>query len=148
MGGCPVDDHPIVGRDMTDFDDDPAASAGFTWPALLEAQQVGGRPYLEFLRRPSLSVGLYVLPAGGVDTQQPHTEDEVYVVAAGGALFTAGDQTREVRAGDVLFVAAGVAHRFHDISEELRLIVVFAPPEGSLASEVSSPPGASGTTRP
>ena len=126
-------DHPVVGRYPTEADDE-APSAGFTWAALLEAQQVAARPYLEFLRRPSLSAGLYVLPPGGIDAQRPHAEDEVYIVAAGGALFTAGDQTREVRAGDVLFVAAGVAHRFHDISEELRLIVVFAPPEGSLAS--------------
>ena len=76
-----------------------------------------------------------VRPAGRRDRpQRPHAEDEVYIVAAGGALFTADDLTREIRAGDVLFVAAGVAHRFHDISEELRLIVVFAPPEGSLAA--------------
>ena len=126
-------EHRVAGR-QHDADDDDAPSAGFTWAGLLEAQKAGARAYLEFLRRSSLSAGLYVLPAGGVDAQQPHTEDEVYIVAAGGALFTAGDQTREVRAGDVLFVAAGVAHRFHDISEDLRLIVVFAPPEGSLAS--------------
>jgi mannose-6-phosphate isomerase-like protein (cupin superfamily) len=115
-----------------DVEDDEAASVGFTWPALVRAHQDAGRPYLEFLRRSSLSAGLYVLPAGGTDLQRPHGEDEVYIVAAGGALFTADDQTREVRAGDVLFVAAGVAHRFHDISEELRLIVVFAPPEDSV----------------
>jgi mannose-6-phosphate isomerase-like protein (cupin superfamily) len=122
-----------VGHLPDDVDDDQAAAVGFTWAALLDAHAEAGRPYLEFLRRASLSVGLYVLPAGATDLQRPHAEDEVYVVAAGGALFTAADRTREVRAGDVLFVAAGVAHRFHDISEELRLIVVFAPPEGSLA---------------
>ena len=137
-------DHPVVGRAPDDVADEQATVAGFTWAALLEAQQLAGRPYLEFLRRRSLSVGLYVIPAGGTDAQQPHTEDEVYIVAAGGALFTAGDQTREVRAGDVLFVAAGVPHRFHDISEELRLIVVFAPPEGSLASD--DPAGPVGPT--
>jgi mannose-6-phosphate isomerase-like protein (cupin superfamily) len=87
----------------------------------------------EFLRSGSLSAGLYVLPAGAVDGQSPHTEDEVYLMVAGGALFTAGQETREVRAGDVLFVTAGTPHRFHDISEELRIIVVFAPPEESRA---------------
>lgn len=116
---------------MADADPD-LAHAGFTWPALLEAQRVAGRPYLELLRSDALSTGLYVLPPGAVDEQQPHGEDEVYVVAAGGSLFTAGSETREIRAGDVLFVAAGVPHRFHDITEELRLIVVFAPPEGSI----------------
>jgi mannose-6-phosphate isomerase-like protein (cupin superfamily) len=108
-----------------------SAHAGFTWTALLEAQRTAGRPYLEFLRSRSLSAGLYVLPAGAVDEQAPHGEDEVYVVAAGGSLFTAGSETREIRAGDVLFVAAGLPHRFHDITEALRLIVVFAPAEGS-----------------
>ena len=76
-----------------------------------------------------MSAGLYVLPAGAVDGQSPHNEDEIYVVLAGGARFTAGDETRDVAPGDVIFVAAGVPHRFHDITEELRLIVVFAPPE-------------------
>ena len=90
--------------------------------------------YLEFLREQSMSVGLYVLPAGGVDGQSPHTEDEVYVVLAGHGRFTAADETREVEPTDTIFVAAGVEHRFHDITDELRLIVVFAPPEGSLAA--------------
>jgi mannose-6-phosphate isomerase-like protein (cupin superfamily) len=120
-----------LGHVPADVEDDQASAVGFSWTALLQASEEAGRPYLEFLRRSSLSAGLYVLPAGGTDHQRPHGEDEVYIVAAGGALFTADDHTREVRAGDVLFVAAGVGHRFHDISEELRLIVVFAPPEGS-----------------
>jgi mannose-6-phosphate isomerase-like protein (cupin superfamily) len=90
-----------------------------------------GRPYVEFVREESMSVGVYVLPAGGIDRQKPHTEDEVYVVLSGTALFTAGDQTRPVQRGDTLFVAAGTRHRFYDITDELRLIVVFAPPEGS-----------------
>lgn len=92
------------------------------------------RPYLEFLRVPDLSVGLYVLGPEDVDRQQPHTEDEVYVVAAGRGRFTAGDDTRDIGPGDTLYVAKHVPHRFHDITEELRLLVVFAPPEGS-ASE-------------
>lgn len=117
---------------MDDIDRD-RTQAGFTWARLLDMHRAAEGPYLEFIRSGALSAGLYFLPAGAVDEQGPHSEDEVYVVIAGGALFTAGEATREVRAGDVLFVAAGVPHRFHDISEELRLIVVFAPPEGSAA---------------
>jgi len=98
---------------------------------LVASGVANGRPYLEFVREESMSVGVYVLPAGGVDRQKPHTEDEVYIVLSGTALFTAADQTRPVQRGDTLFVAAGVVHRFHDITDELRLIVVFAPPEGS-----------------
>ena len=105
--------------------------AAFAWASLLTRQKEHGEPYLEFIRSASLSTGLYVLGPGSVDAQQPHHEDEIYVVMAGGALFSAGDETREVRAGDVIFVAAGVPHRFHDITDELRAIVVFAPAEGS-----------------
>jgi mannose-6-phosphate isomerase-like protein (cupin superfamily) len=101
--------------------------------ALVAATSTAGEPYHEFLREPSMSIGLYVLPAGGVDGQSPHTEDEAYVVLAGRSRFTAGDQTRDVEPGDTIFVPAGMPHRFHDITDELRLIVVFAPPEGSLA---------------
>jgi mannose-6-phosphate isomerase-like protein (cupin superfamily) len=101
---------------------------------LMRRQGVTRRPYLEFKREASMSLGLYVLPAGAVDGQSPHTEDEVYVVLAGRGQFTSGDETRGVGPADVLFVAAGVPHRFHDIADELRLIVIFAPPEKSLAA--------------
>ena len=101
--------------------------------ALLSAQRASAGPYLEFLRPDSMSVGLYVLPAGETDRQQPHTEDEVYVVLRGRSLFTAAGETRQVQPGDTIFVPARAEHRFHDIAEELVLIVVFAPPEGSSA---------------
>jgi mannose-6-phosphate isomerase-like protein (cupin superfamily) len=99
----------------------------------LERQAAGGEPWHELLRVPDLSAGLYVLPAGGVDRQLPHTEDEVYVVLAGRARFTSGPDTAEVGQGDTLFVPAREPHRFHDIAEELRLLVVFGPAEGSRA---------------
>jgi len=92
-----------------------------------------GRPYLEFIQRSALSVGLYVLEAGATDRQQPHGEDEVYHVVAGRGRFTVADETREVGPGSVVYVGAKVAHRFHDIEEELRILVFFAPPEGSVA---------------
>ncbi len=92
-----------------------------------------GRPYLEFLSVPDLSVGLYVLAAGQPDLQQPHGEDEAYYVISGRSRFTVGDEVRAVEAGSVVFVAAGVEHRFHDIAEELTLLVVFGPAEGSRA---------------
>lgn len=87
------------------------------------------RPYLEFLRVPSLSMGLYVLPTGGVDPQQPHTEDEVYYVVSGRGILRVSEEDRPVQSGSTVFVAAGVEHRFHSISEELRILVFFAPAE-------------------
>lgn len=98
----------------------------------LEARRsAAGLPWLEFLRSSDLSVGLYVLPAGGVDGQSPHTEDEVYVVLSGRGTIRVGDADRPVKAGSVVFVGAGVDHRFHDIEEDLSIVVVFAPPEGA-----------------
>jgi mannose-6-phosphate isomerase-like protein (cupin superfamily) len=92
-----------------------------------------GRRYHEFLRVPALSAGLYVLPAGGVDGQQPHTEDEVYYVVGGRGAFRCGEEDRPVAAGSVLYVPAHVEHRFHSIEKELSILVFFAPAEGSRA---------------
>jgi mannose-6-phosphate isomerase-like protein (cupin superfamily) len=87
------------------------------------------RPYLEFLRVESMSAGLYVLGVGEADGQSPHAEDEVYVILSGHSDFTAADETRTATTGDVIFVPAGVPHRFHAITAELVIAVVFAPPE-------------------
>lgn len=90
-----------------------------------------GRPWLEFLREPTLSMGLYRLKAGDVDRQQPHTEDEVYVVQSGKAWFHAGGERRLVGPGSIIFVERDIEHRFEDIAEDLTVLVFFAPPEGA-----------------
>jgi mannose-6-phosphate isomerase-like protein (cupin superfamily) len=88
--------------------------------------------YLEFHRVATMSLGVYVLGVGADDSQSPHAEDEVYYVARGRARFRQHeDEEVPVGPGDVLFVPAGVPHRFVAIEEELHLLVVFAPPEGS-----------------
>lgn len=92
-------------------------------------------PYLEFLRAPALSAGLYMLPEGGVDPQLPHTEDEVYYIVSGRATLRVGEEDQEVEAGSLAFVAANVEHRFHSISEDLSVLVFFAPAEYSLTRE-------------
>ncbi len=89
----------------------------------------GGEGYSEFLRVPSMIVGVYVLRDGAVDRQSPHTEDEIYYVVRGRARFTNGATQSQVTPGDVLFVPARQVHRFHSITEELVLLVVFAPAE-------------------
>jgi mannose-6-phosphate isomerase-like protein (cupin superfamily) len=101
----------------------------FDLSTLYEAHAQTGRLYHEFLRVPSLSVGLYRLSAGGTDPQQPHTEDEVYYIVAGRGHIRVADEDREVQAGSVIFVAAHVEHRFHTITEDLDIIVFFAPAE-------------------
>ena len=97
-------------------------------------REAGGKPYLEFITVPDLSVGLYVLAVGQPDLQQPHSEDEVYYVVSGRGRITVGDDVRDVRPGSIVFVAATVPHRFHQISEELTLLVAFGPAEGSRAT--------------
>lgn len=96
---------------------------------IAEERQRSGRAYHEFLRVPGLSAGLYVLAAGAIDPQQPHRQDEVYHVVSGRARIRVGDEDREVRPGSVVYVPAGVEHRFHEITEELTLLVIFAPAE-------------------
>ena len=100
----------------------------------MRERERGDRPYLEFLRVPSLSVGVYQLPAGGIDPQQPHTEDEVYYVVSGRGRITVGGEVRDVGPGSIVFVATAVPHRFHDITEDLILFVAFGPAEGSRAA--------------
>ena len=96
---------------------------------LLAARELSGELYVEFLRVPGLSVGLYQLPAGAVDPQGPHAEDEVYSVVSGRASIRVGSEDRTVASGLVIFVGAGVEHRFFDIQEDLTLLVFFAPAE-------------------
>jgi mannose-6-phosphate isomerase-like protein (cupin superfamily) len=104
---------------------------------LIEQQEHGGKAYLEFLRKLSLSMGVYRLPAGGVDPQSPHTEDEVYYVVDGKARIRVGDEDRSVSGGSIVFVAAGVPHRFQTIEEDLTMLVFFAPAEYSAKSQSS-----------
>jgi quercetin dioxygenase-like cupin family protein len=103
----------------------------FELEALRWAKEGMDRLYYEFLRKESLSVGLYVLPAGATDPQTPHTEDEVYYVVSGRARFRAGPDDQEVQAGSIIYVAANVQHRFHDVTEQLTILVFFAPAEHS-----------------
>ena len=94
----------------------------------LDANRTG---YVEHLRRADLSLGTYSLEAGAEDLQEPHTEDEVYVVMAGRAKFTSSGETIEVAPGSVFFVAAHEVHRFHDITDDLSVLVFFGPAEGA-----------------
>jgi mannose-6-phosphate isomerase-like protein (cupin superfamily) len=92
-------------------------------------REQSGKRYLEFLRLPAMSAGVYVLPVGGNDPQSPHEEDEMYYVVRGRAHMRTGPEDQAVSEGSIIFVAAGVAHRFHDITEELVVLVFFAPAE-------------------
>ena len=79
-----------------------------------------------------LSVGLYLLPEGGTDHQSPHNEDEVYYAVSGRAKLRVGEEDHRVQPGTVMFVPALAVHFFHDIEEELVVVVFWAPPERSV----------------
>ncbi len=105
----------------------------FLYSSLLMQHKDKQRPYLRFLDRPSMNMGLYVLPAGAIDEQTPHDLDEVYYVVTGrGTLTVAGDKF-EVTAGSIIYVKAEVPHRFSDIEEDLQVLVVF--PKGVSSTE-------------
>ncbi len=89
--------------------------------------------YEEFLRVPALSAGLYVLGVGETDPQRPHQEDEIYYVTGGRGMIRVGTEDHPVEPGSVVYVPPRVAHRFHSITEDLRVLVVFAPAETSPA---------------
>lgn len=94
--------------------------------------------WVEQLRVADLSVGTYSIPAGGIDEQEPHSEDEIYIVTAGRATLESGADRAEVAPGSVVYVPAGEVHRFTGISEDLATIVVFAPAEYSRSGPVPS----------
>ena len=100
---------------------------------LLSRREESGQLYLEFFEASTMSIGVYELAAGSVDPQQPHTEDEVYYVVAGSGQVRIDGEDSEISPGSVIFVATGVEHRFHSITEDLKLLVVFAPPRRSRA---------------
>ncbi|HMB24654.1 MAG TPA: cupin domain-containing protein [Anaerolineales bacterium] len=103
----------------------------FDLAQLLSEREASNKLYLEFLKVPDLSMGLYVLPAGGTDPQSPHTEDEVYYVVSGRAQIRVADEDRPVQAGSIVYVAKNVEHKFHSIEGEITVLVFFAPAEYS-----------------
>jgi mannose-6-phosphate isomerase-like protein (cupin superfamily) len=107
----------------------------FELDQVAEERKKLGKLYYEFLRKPSISAGLYVLGAGAEDPQQPHTEDEVYHVVRGRATIRVADEEQAVGPGSVVYVAAGVPHTFHTIEEELEVLVIFTPAEYARRSD-------------
>lgn len=97
--------------------------------------------FTEHVRVETMSLGTYCVAAGGVDDQQPHPEDEVYVVMSGSGHFEAGERRVPVEAGSVLFVPAGEVHRFIDVTSDLTVLVVFAPAYTGRASTSADPSG-------
>jgi mannose-6-phosphate isomerase-like protein (cupin superfamily) len=141
--GDPVD-HEYTDLWVVRFDDTGRATRFEEWPywpsrgytamprtptTVVDAADVVTDRWAEWVRSGALSSGVYRIPAGQPDTQSPHDEDEVYVVLRGAASLVVDDVAHPVRTGTLAFVPARAAHRFVDVTEDLEVAVVFAPPE-------------------
>jgi mannose-6-phosphate isomerase-like protein (cupin superfamily) len=84
----------------------------------------GNGGYEVVFASPGLEIGVYVLVAPEPDRQQPHEEDEVYVVLEGTGVLTVAGEDFPLEKGQAVFVEAGAEHRFKAY-EHLSLLVVF-----------------------
>jgi len=136
-GRCPAEnvmlwDQARFSAPMQELLDQQAGWAMANFISIADAEKQrkdSGKRYSEFLRVPAMSAGIYVLAAGSGDPQSPHQEDEMYYVVRGRARMRAGSEDQAVSEGSIIFVAAGVEHRFYEITEELMVLVFFAPAE-------------------
>lgn len=93
--------------------------------------------FVTLFRHGRLEVEIY-RPVGR-DEQQPHRRDELYVIAAGRGMFSCDGERRPFVAGEVLFVPAGVPHRFEDFSDDFSAWVFFYGPDGGEATNQDRP---------
>jgi len=120
----------VVGPAAALRPDDGQAPRARRYRALDVDPEPDATTYVEHDRSPDLSVGTYAIASGAMDAQDPHTEDEVYVVVSGAATLWTPDQRLEAEVGDVLVVPAGLEHRFVDVQPGFRVVVAFGPAEG------------------
>lgn len=99
-----------------------------TQTAAMAALATTDKPFVQLFRHGTLEVEFY--KPDGVDRQQPHTRDEIYVVVSGWGYFVNGETRERFEAGEVLFAAAGVAHRFEEFSANFATWVFFYGPDG------------------
>jgi mannose-6-phosphate isomerase-like protein (cupin superfamily) len=97
----------------------------FDLAKLVEKCEKLDAPYLEFLREPQLSCGIYQLSSGDEDHQTSHDEDEVYFVLKGKARIVIGGVEKEIRPGSILYVPTDTEHEFVGIEEDLSMLVFF-----------------------
>src|SRR5690606_16486958 len=80
------------------------------------------------MRRGSMLLRFY--QPRGVDLQQPHEQDEIYVVVSGSGSFVCAGERAPFGPGDALFAPAGAEHRFEDFTDDFAAWVVFYGPRG------------------
>jgi mannose-6-phosphate isomerase-like protein (cupin superfamily) len=102
--------------------------SNFTLPTALKALESEEFNYKELFSHGTLSIEIYKPEL--IDDQEPHDQDEVYVIASGTGQFVNGQTRHRFAQGDVLFVPAEVIHRFEDFSSNFSTWVIFYGPTG------------------
>lgn len=103
-------------------------TAAFARNGIIEQQRASGNSWCEFLNNSNLSMGVYNIAAGtnDLESHDPHDQDEVYTGVKGKGRLTADGNVFEVAEDSIIFVKAGVQHHFHDVTEDLTVLVFFA----------------------
>jgi len=96
--------------------------------ALKLVENSDDKAYGVLLERGTLELGFY--RPDGVDPQQPHTQDEIYIIQSGSGFFVLENSRQPFETGEALFVPAGATHRFEDFTDDFAAWVVFYGPEG------------------
>jgi mannose-6-phosphate isomerase-like protein (cupin superfamily) len=96
--------------------------------ALLKLGQARGSEFVTLFLHGSLQIEIY--KPKGIDRQQPHSRDEIYVIISGSGTFLQGSERRPFEPGEILFVPAGIVHRFEDFTEDFATWVFFYGPGG------------------
>jgi len=97
---------------------------GFDTRDVVERLRRAGGGYEIVHESPGLELGVYVLVAPEADRQQPHEDDEVYVVLEGSGSLEVEGERADLREGQAVFVPAGADHRFVGY-EQLAVLVIF-----------------------
>ena len=113
---------------MSDSDNNVTNNSRMTVSNALDTLATHDAPFKKLFGHGTLEVEIY--KPVQVDLQTPHTRDEIYVIASGSGTFINGDRTHPFETGEVLFVPAGVEHRFVDFTEDFSTWVFFYGPEG------------------
>ncbi len=100
--------------------------------ALLQLHE-NGNQFLDVFSHGTLKVEIY--KPEKVDTQTPHSRDEVYVIASGNGFFIHNEVRKSIKTGDFIFVPAKDAHNFEDFSDDFSTWVFFYGPEGGEANK-------------
>ncbi len=96
-----------------------------------EALFESDHPFAVLMKHGSMSFELYA-PVE-FDGQSPHEQDELYVIVSGTGMFNKAGERRPFKPMDVLFVEAGVEHRFEGFSDDFQTYVIFFGPKGGEA---------------